>query len=202
MELKNVEQSKHITRIMSAVFITTAYMQLKLDKEYHLLLRKQVDQKIELNLKRHRIHVNTEPKIVSIEKKDRPEKSCVEKSIIERAAIECEKTQVDTNVKNKINFFNQMASGPNTVPKRRQINVVSKSFNGVRFICSNCSMVQRHSTESSHLQIGIVKQNQQRFSQNIDKDMDNKPISDPIALPFTAVPVKLRIASIEGKSFK
>lgn len=108
------------------------------------------------------------------------------------------------DVKSKINFFNQIASKNSRYsrasPKRRLSGrkASKSSFQRPKSECkdyriSKFSLERRDSKKGLTESDGIVKESKQKFQQN--KGTKNKPIQ----LPFTAVPVKFRIAAFERK---
>lgn len=168
------------------------------------------------------------PKIVSIERKKCPQ-VCELRSIPEndnhpaQTDNVCESDNSDfldsnfkSDVKSKINFFNKMAyendrTSP-SIPRRRLSgrNDSNSSFPRPKSECrdyrvSKFSLESVHTVDSRQIYIPkvvSVKHSKQKFDQSsLSKDRKVKPLSNPIQLPFSAVPVKLRIAAIEKKCF-
>lgn len=201
-------------------------------------------------LRRHSINIRSEPssmpKIISVERKkcsDTCEKTCIRKSITEavnypaQMDIECKQEPISNavgsnfnpDVKSKINFFNQIASGnirlPRAIPRRRSSvrkDAPKPFFQSTRSECQShvylkecrvfkissedlakASNVVQTSRECALPNFGTVKQNKQKFDHSLGSSFSEekkiKRLSHTVELPFTAVPVRLRIAEIERK---
>lgn len=220
--------------------------------EYHAIAQQiSKDLKNESNskLRRHTINIQSEPssstpKIISVERKrcsETCEKTCIRKSITEAfnypAPIDIEHkpeifnsvgSSFNTDVKSKINFFNQISSGngrlPKAIPRRRssvrndapkpffqnkrsecQSHVYGKEYRVFKISSEDLAKVSNAVLQRNGdcPQFGTVKQNKQKFDHclgsRFSEEKKIKRLSNTVELPITAVPVRLRIAEIERK---